>query len=861
MNRRKFFVTAAFPYALPFDVNEMVTRLRAYVVADLYARYHDLMGEEVLFPMGFHYSGTPIVSFYESVLKGDEEALSKLRSLGIDPSEVDSPKKLADLMAIKIKQLLESLQVSPNWEYSFTTEDPGYKSFVKWILSKLLDKEYIIKGEYPVPWDPVEEIPVSHHDTKGFVIPKIGSYFLLLFEADPNLYFPAALRPELVFGVTNLWIHPRARYVEVDFNGKKFIVSEKAAFKLRHQFEGVVELGPVNPEEWVGEYVRNPITHEEIPILPSTHVDPNRGSGVVASVPKHNVSSYLMVKDLLSNPIILESFGLEPKKLQGRKVVEVEGEENLIEKLLRKYDPEEAERKLISIERSKGKIVCETVVDSLKVDGFLRGLIETVICDKPLDQVQEVIRNAATNAGLAITMYDVLNGPIYSRFGNEVVVKVLRDQWFLDYDNPKWKEETLEALGMSEFWPRDAKRVVIESVKGMRKRAFTTSKGMGTEWDGKIVDSLTDSTLYYLFYPLAPYLKNKELSESDWDYLILGIGSPSNNELKELRKKLISWMPLDLRIVYEGLLRSHVTYMFFHHAAILPPTQVPREVFVTGEAQVNQVDLWKLEGLAFRLLLLTKTKPENPFKSTDLEQEVKTVTNLINEIRALASKIQVARKNLDEIDVWLVSQAVKLQDEFKELLDKNMVREASILATSKAKRVLERYLERLKDKGLMPSEEAKKFVDAWSSILYPVLPSLAEEIGSMKPVEGERNYSVEAKEWYYDLLLDRLEDARGGKVKIKVAPHDKLIALLDAIEAIDEGAWEDLESLPKEIVMQAHKLSSEAREIIRYIDEEKMVKELSEELKRRLGIEEIEVEVDETVNPLEPKVEKIKSSS
>ncbi len=861
MSRRKFFVTAAFPYALPFDVNELVTRLRTYVIADSYARYHDVLGDEVLFPMGFHYSGTPLVSFYESVVRGDREAVAKLKYLGVDPAEIDSPKKLADVMAIKIRQLLDSLQVSPNWEYTFTTEDPGYKSFVKWLLNKLFEEGYVTRGEYPVPWDPVEEIPISHHDTKGFVIPKIGSYFALLFEAGPNLFFPAALRPELIFGVTNLWIHPRTKYVEIDVQGRKMIVSEKAAFKLRHQYDGVVEIRQVSPDEWIGERVRNPVTGEEVPILPSTHVDPNRGFGVVASVPQHDVSSYLMVKDLLSNPIVLESFGLEPKQLQGRKVIEIEGEENVIEKLLKKYDPEEAERKLVTLERTKGKVVCETVMETLKVEGFLKGLVETVICGRSVEEVHGILKGATLRSDLAIVMYDILNGPIYSRFGNEVVVKVLRDQWFLNYDDRKWKEKALEALGMSDFWPKDSKRVVAESIKNMRKRAFTTSKGMGTVWEGKVVDSLTDSTLYYLFYPLAPHLRNKELSESDWDYLILGIGSPSSNELKELRRKLIHWMPLDLRVVYEGLLRSHVAYMFFHHAALLPPTQVPREVFVVGEAQVSEVNLWALEGLALRLLLLTKTKPENPFKSSDLEQEVKTVSNLIEEIRELVNGLQVVRKGLDEIDVWLISQAIKMQHEFKDLMERNLIREASILATSKAKKTLERYLERLRDKGLMPSEEVKKFVDAWSLMLYPILPSLAEEIGSLKHVEGERNYQVEAKEWYYDHVLRKLEGFRGESVRVKVAPREKLIALLDAIEAIDEGAWEDLEGMPKEIVKQAYKLGSEVRELARYIDEEKALRELSEELKKRLNLRKLEVEVDEEVLPLEPRIERIKSSS
>ncbi len=34
--------------------------------------------------------------------------------------------------------------------------------------------------------------------------------------------------------------------------------------------------------------------------------------------------------------------------------------------------------------------------------------------------------------GLGSKMYEVMNRPVYCRCGNEIVVKVLKDQWFLD---------------------------------------------------------------------------------------------------------------------------------------------------------------------------------------------------------------------------------------------------------------------------------------------------------------------------------------------------------------------------------------------------------------------------------------------
>lgn len=54
----KFFLTVAYPYVSgPIHVGHA----RTYTVPDTIARYKRMQGYNVLFPMAFHYTGTPLV--------------------------------------------------------------------------------------------------------------------------------------------------------------------------------------------------------------------------------------------------------------------------------------------------------------------------------------------------------------------------------------------------------------------------------------------------------------------------------------------------------------------------------------------------------------------------------------------------------------------------------------------------------------------------------------------------------------------------------------------------------------------------------------------------------------------------------
>ncbi|HNT61087.1 MAG TPA: class I tRNA ligase family protein, partial [Candidatus Bilamarchaeaceae archaeon] len=75
---KKKYITAAFPYP---NSPQHVGHGRTYTTADIYARYWRLRGYNVLFPMAFHVTGTPILGMAKRLREGDPELLSVFENI------------------------------------------------------------------------------------------------------------------------------------------------------------------------------------------------------------------------------------------------------------------------------------------------------------------------------------------------------------------------------------------------------------------------------------------------------------------------------------------------------------------------------------------------------------------------------------------------------------------------------------------------------------------------------------------------------------------------------------------------------------------------------------------------------------
>ena len=208
--KQKYFITVAYPYP---NSPQHVGHGRTYTLADVHARYMRMKGYNVLFPMAFHYTGTPIISMSQRVLGKDMELLNTFRTIYNLSDDVIStfviPVEIASFFHKEIKQGMKEMGYSIDWRREFTTIDKGYSKFISWQFRLLRKKGLVVQGSHPVGWCPKDHNPVSQHDTMGDVEPDFLEYTLIKFSTDDGYILPTAtLRPETIFGVTNLWINP-----------------------------------------------------------------------------------------------------------------------------------------------------------------------------------------------------------------------------------------------------------------------------------------------------------------------------------------------------------------------------------------------------------------------------------------------------------------------------------------------------------------------------------------------------------------------------------------------------------------------------------------------------------------------------
>lgn len=200
----KFFVTVAYPYP---NSPQHVGHGRTYTLTDVHARYRRMRGYNVLFPMAFHYTGTPVLAIAKRLSAGDEELREIFLKIHGVPEEklreFTDPLKIAQYFHQEIKQGMKEIGYSIDWRREFTTIDPTYSRFIEWQFTRLRDKGLVTQGSHPVGWCPNDGNPVGQHDTVGDVEPEIGEYVLLKFELNGSFMPAATLRAETVFGVAN----------------------------------------------------------------------------------------------------------------------------------------------------------------------------------------------------------------------------------------------------------------------------------------------------------------------------------------------------------------------------------------------------------------------------------------------------------------------------------------------------------------------------------------------------------------------------------------------------------------------------------------------------------------------------------
>ena len=297
-NKPKWFLTVSYPYATaPLHIGHS----RTYGLGDIFARYKRQQGYNVLWPMGFHITGTPVLAVSWKIRNNDEDEWNKYREY-ISIYEKDTerieevissfakPENVASYFAEKIIQDFLKMGYSLDTTRQFTTGDSEYNKFIEWQYIKLNNKNLITKGNHPILWCINDKNAVGEDDIqagdelKVEVTEFVGIKFIL----ENNSFLVAAtLRPETIFGATNVWIHPDGSYNEISIDDETWIISKEATMKLMEQNHKITVIRELKGKEILDKSVEVPITKSKIPVYPATFIDTDHATGIVYSVPGH----------------------------------------------------------------------------------------------------------------------------------------------------------------------------------------------------------------------------------------------------------------------------------------------------------------------------------------------------------------------------------------------------------------------------------------------------------------------------------------------------------------------------------------------------------------------------------------------
>jgi leucyl-tRNA synthetase len=222
LGREKFYLTVAFPYP---SGSMHVGHGRTYTVPDVIARFKRMQGFNVLFPMAWHVTGSPVLGIAERIKKRDEKTLKLYGDLYKVPEETlksfTEPENIVKYFSDEYRDSMTKMGYSIDWSREFYSITPQYSKFIEWQYKRLYDQGLVRKGEHPVRYCPSCDNPVGDHDLMEGENAAINEFVILKFKINSLILPAATLRPETIFGVTNMWLNPNIVYMKARVNGEE----------------------------------------------------------------------------------------------------------------------------------------------------------------------------------------------------------------------------------------------------------------------------------------------------------------------------------------------------------------------------------------------------------------------------------------------------------------------------------------------------------------------------------------------------------------------------------------------------------------------------------------------------------------
>ena len=765
--RPKFFITAPFPYAnAPLHIGHG----RPYTLGDILARYKRMRGFNVLWPMAAHVTGTPVFGVARRIQDKDTKIMKEYRAhirLYRPKKEVDAvlstftdATAIARFFSRNIERDFRKVGYSVDWRRKFTTDDPEYHAFVTWQFQKLKNLGYITKGAYPILYCPSCNNAVGEDDLLEGEHAKISEFVAIKFPFNDGYLVAATLRPETVYGMTNIWVNPKSTYVKIKVGEEYWYIAKPALNKLRKQGHKAIHVTEIPGSKFIGKTCTSPVDDREVLILPADFVDPENATGIVYSVPSHAPFDWAALRDLQGNVDLIRSYKLGPyatRSIQPISIITIEGygEHPAIEIV---------EKMKITSQKEVEKL--EEATEVLYKAEFYGGIMKDNCGPFAGGRVNEVKDDVITHLekqNRAFRFYQPDRKPVICRCGSEVLIAVLPDQWFINYGHPEWKSQATSALEQITIFPESYRRLFEATFEWLKERPCARRRGLGTPFPfdkSWIIESLSDSTIYMSFYLIIHHLrkhgiKPSQLTRSFFDFIMLGEGEIEKvasqtkihrSLLEELRNEVEYWYPNDLRQTAYDHITNHLSFFIFHHVAIFPEHHWPKTIVLNEFVILEGKKMSKSKGNVIPMAEIPKRYGADLFRlyisqigdlATIIDWRDKEVVTIRRKLKRLVRILLSSAKTestplksskLNLMSRWLLSKVNTIINTATEALEQYRFRAYILDAFFKLQNHVEFYQRRMKSNESERSKVLRYVVERWLKLLSPVIPHTCEEI-------------------------------------------------------------------------------------------------------------------------------------
>lgn len=779
----KFLATYPYSYMNAFPhVGHAFTMLRS----DLMVRYKRMRGHNVLYPYAFHVTGTPIVAAANRVRDGDAQQIKILKDQGIPEEEIPlfkDPVHWVRFFPPKWREDVDRLGLHVDWRREFITTNlnPHYDAFVRWQFRKLGEKGRVAKGRHAVIWCPKDSAVVADHDRYSGEgeTPQEWTLYVMPLEAPDALGLPrdaalvaATLRPDTVFGQTNVWIDPDHEYRVLRKGAQAWIVNDRSAHDLPYQFDDLqpAEGQTVKGSALLGHRVKAPGTGASIPVLPAAFIKHEKGTGIVTSVPSDSPQDLLSLRAVQDGVFSALPNGAKLQSIaQGVEIVQV------IE--TQKYGAEAAAKAVAEVGARDHKDAAKITEATEKAyqAGFYEGVMlpnAKAFAGMKVSDAKEKIREWLVSRREAVVGYWP-SGPVVCRCLTPSVVKIVTDQWFIQYGDAAWKAETHKAMQDVTFYPPLVRKQFEHVVDWLRGWACTREHGLGTHLpqDGRwLIESLSDSTIYMSYYTFAHLLERgtvtgatqragvdpADLSDAFFDHVLLGKGSAKEaargsvtlDLVERARREFSYWYPLDFRNSGKDLVQNHLTFMVFNHTAVWDdPKWWPRGISVNGWVMVDgekmsksrgnfitlrqALDLYGASATRFALAFAGEGVDDANF---DRDVAMQAARRLRTYVENATEPMQTREGDLSTVDRWFLGTMDRLVAETRQNMEETNFRSAIKTGFHDLQREWSWYVRRA---GGLPHRDVQdRFLRTQNAILTPLVPAVCEEVHAHHAWQG-----------------------------------------------------------------------------------------------------------------------------